>query len=104
MTSLVYTPTDLAKLASDIIMNGACTHNPVCAYVEFVAENDEGHTVIIRRMAGPRHAVIGMSTDPDSLLDIEKLGDLFYPDADGDADSGKADGDTGIEPDDAESD
>ena len=79
MTGAEYTPQAALEVAANAIIHTACTMDPVCGVIEFVFQDETGASCIVRRLLGPRHAVLGMSLDPDSLLDIEKLQDVFFP-------------------------
>ena len=79
MTGIINTPEQLLELARDIVMHGACTEEPLCIYIECVFPRENNEYRISRRLGGPPLAVLGLASDPASMLDIEKLSELFYP-------------------------
>jgi len=81
MTGIVLTPEQLLALATDTVMHGACTQHAICVIVECVFQDENGRSFVASRMGGPSHALVGQSTDPVSFLDIEKLQEFFYPEA-----------------------
>lgn len=72
-------PHDVLRIAGDVVMHGTCNMAPVCVYIEAVFENENGQSVVCGHVRGPTHAVIGGATDPVSVLDFDRLSELFYP-------------------------
>ena len=79
MTGKVNTPEQLLALANDIVMHGACAQTPLSVYVEVLFTDENGASRVMGKMSGPTHAIVGQATDPASLVDIEKLQEMVYP-------------------------
>lgn len=101
MTGIVHTPEQVMEQAAWLVMNAACTKAPLCVIVEAVWHDENGGSAVIRKIAGPMHGVLGQSTDPQSLLDVEKLQELAFPETVSNSDGSESDDDGDEEEEDA---